>query len=386
MKKLLISVGLVVCLVMAFALPACVPKAAPPVEEVGPYEKYVASLPEGCFPVPRDCFEQAIEEGALNEYNWAEWWPEEIYSGFSEEFGIKVTNDYYASIDEVVAKFKLNPETPYDIVYGAGIGNFKRLQALGAVREINADWIPNVRKYIPEEFIEMDYDPGWRYSVSSDMYFTGYGYNTKYVDDPRIPSFAVLFEPDEKYKGRITLLDDMFEVIGAALIYLGYSWNSEDEEELMEAKDLLLRLKPDLMAFESSPKRLLSEEEAWISQQWYGDLWAQHRDDEYIVGVLPAEGTLMGVSTTFIPVGSPHPAAAHLFINYFFRPDVNAVLLEAIVGSPMHTGAIELLPEEMLEWAAPPEGYIELCEIGDPRVYTGKGLELRTAIWEEVKR
>lgn len=44
---------------------------------------YVSSLPEGCFPVPQDCFEQAVEEGELCIYDWAEWWPEEIYEGFS---------------------------------------------------------------------------------------------------------------------------------------------------------------------------------------------------------------------------------------------------------------------------------------------------------------
>ncbi len=37
-------------------------------------------------------------------------------------------------------------------------------------------------------------------------------------------------------------MDDMFEVIGSALAYLGYSPFSDDEGELMEAKEVLLLL------------------------------------------------------------------------------------------------------------------------------------------------
>jgi spermidine/putrescine transport system substrate-binding protein len=232
----------------------------------------------------------------------------------------------------------------------------------------------------------MEYDPGWKYSVASDIYFTGYSYNTKYVDDPRIPSWKVLFEPDEKNKGRITLLDNMFEVIGAALVYLGYSPFSDDEGELMEAKEVLLRLKPDVMAYDSWPKRLIMEEEAMISHMWYGDTLAIREDYEYVRGVLPSEGAVMGMDIMLIPIGSPHPATAHLWLNYLFRPEVNTLLLEGIGYSPIHTAVSKLLPEEMLEWMVPPEGYTDKCGLFDPRGYTGKGLELRAAIWEELKR
>ena len=52
----------------------------------------------------------------LNIYDWAEWYPEEMFEGFTKEFGVKITRDHFASSDEMMTKFMLNPKTPYDLV------------------------------------------------------------------------------------------------------------------------------------------------------------------------------------------------------------------------------------------------------------------------------
>ena len=393
--KLLGAIVLAAVLTIAF-VPGCAKEAPAPTPAPAPaptpapapvptaYEKYVASLSEGEYPVPRECFEQALEEGKLDLYDWAGWWPEEIYDDFSEEFGIEVTRSYLASEEEVKTKFSLYPETPFDLVLGFSIETLAHLREVGAVQQINHDWIPNVFEYIPEKLIEMEYDPGWKYSVSHYINFPGYLYNTKYVDDPRIPSWAVLFEPEEECKGKIVLPNEMYKPIGAALKYLGYDFFSDDEAELMEAKELLLQLKPHVMTFDSWPRAALLGDECWISTLGYGDGWFLHEEYEAIVPALPAEGTKLGIGLICNPIGSPNPAAAHLFLNYLFRPEVNALLIETIRYTPTHTAVPELLSEEVLRIVTPPEGYLEKCDLFDPRAATGRGLELRTAIWEEL--
>jgi len=361
------------------------PTTPAPAPEPTAYENYVAGLQEGEFPVPCETYEQAVEEGKLYIYDWAEWWPAEIFEGFSEEFGIEVVRDHYASTQEIKTKFALYPETPFDLIIGIGIVSFVPLQDLGVLQQINHDWIPNVREYTPEELKEMDYDPDLNYSVSTDLYFYGYLYNTNLVDDPRIPSWAVLFEPADEYKGRITLWDNANETIGAVLKYLGYNWYSDDEAELMEARDLLLELKPHIMTYDSWPTLLLYGDEALISFLSYGDGWFVNAEYEAIVPALPAEGNKLGVDITCIPIGSPNPAAAHLFLNYLFRPEVNALLIQTIWYPPVHTAVPALLSAECLEKVAFPEGYLAKCDTFDPRSVTGRGLEQRTEIWEEMK-
>jgi len=363
------------------------PVTPPPVEPPpGPYDEYVAGLPAGCLPVPRDAFEQAVEGGKLYIYDWAEWWPEEIFEGFSEEFGIEVIRDHFASTDEVKTKFNLYPDTPFDLITGIGIEDFVPLLDIGVLREMNHDWMPNVFEYMAEDLMELDYDPGLEYSVATDLYFDCYVYNKEIVDDPRIPSWSVLFEPADEFAGRITLLDDANETVGAALKYLGYNWYSDNEAELMEAKELLLAVKPQVMTYDSWPSLLLYGDEALISALWYGDGWFMNDEYEAIVPALPSEGNKLGVDVAVNPIGSPNPAAAHLFLNYLFRPEVYAFYIQTIWYPPTHTAVLELLPADFQEKVAIPEGYLDKCDPFDPRAITGIGLELRTEIWEEMRR
>ena len=381
----------------AVAPPAPAPEApapeapapeAPAPEAPAPdaYDEYVAGQPMGSLPVPRETFEQAIEEGKLYIYDWAEWWPVEIFEGFSEEFGIEVIRDHYANTDEVKTKFGLYPETPYDLITGIGLEDTATLLDLGVAQQINHGWMPNVFEYMAEDLMEMDFDPGLEYTVATDLYFDAYLYNTNLVDDPRIPSWSVLLEPADEYKGRITLWDDSIETVGAVLKYLGYNWYSDNEAELMEAQELLLELKPHVMAYDSWPSLLLYGDEALISALWYGDGWFLNAEYEAIVSVLPSEGNKLGVDIAIIPIGSPNPAAAHLFLNYLFRPEVNALYIQAIWYPPTHTAVLELLPADFQEKVTLPEGYLDKCDPFDPRAITGIGLELRTEIWEEMKR
>jgi hypothetical protein len=63
-------------------------------------------------------------------------------------------------------------------------------------------------------------------------------------------------------------------------------------------------------------------------------------------------------------------------------------LLESIAYSPVHTTAHEFLSDEMKNWPGVKisDEYFEKSEFMNSKSFTGKGLELRTAIWEELKR
>ena len=74
------------------------------------------------YSVPQECLTQAKEEGRLHIYDWAEWWPEEIYTNFQKKYGIKIIRDNFASDDEYIAKFKLDPDAPYDVTLPSARG------------------------------------------------------------------------------------------------------------------------------------------------------------------------------------------------------------------------------------------------------------------------
>ncbi len=59
----------------------------------------------------------------------------------------------------------------------------------------------------------------------------------------------------------------------------------------MEAKELLLELKPHVMAYDSWPSLVLRGDEALISGLYYGDGWFLNAEYEAIVPALPTEGS-----------------------------------------------------------------------------------------------
>jgi len=354
------------------------------------YEEYVASVPEGCQPVPRECLEQAVAGGTFNMYDWAAWWPEEIYKNFEKEFGIKVIRDNYPDLDTALAKFRLNPNTSYDYF----LTNPKSLwymRKMDILEEMNHNWIPNVNKYLKEEIKDASWDPGYKYSIATSLGFDAYVVNTNFIDknDPRIPSWKFLFEGWDVYKDKLALRNEMNRVIGNTLKYLGYSLNSTNEKELMEAKEALLRLKPHIMAFDSWPKRAAVAQEIWIIEGIVHDYLSLgkligSKNPFYVC--YPPNGCVLSPMLAITPKGGNNPAATHLFMNYLYRPKVFATLINLIAYGYAHTGIDNLLTDEVKKWTTPPEGYIKKCEVLGPDSFTGKGEEIRSKIWEEVKK
>ncbi|GAJ20632.1 unnamed protein product, partial [marine sediment metagenome] len=78
----------------------------------------------------------------------------------------------------------------------------------------------------------------------------------------------------------------------------------------------------------------------------------------------------------------------HLFANYLARPEENTILINGIAYSPTSSAVkFENLSEELRNWSGfiPPEGYLEKCEPWPYEPYSGEALELRIAIWEDLK-
>lgn len=356
------------------------------------YEEYVASLENGYEPVPREVFEQAMKEGQLNIYDWASWWDEDLYDDFSKIFGIKIVRDNFANYEEMLTKYKLNPNLKYDFVL-PGPRSFDQMKALGLISKLNHDWLPNVTKNIRPAFKQMAFDPGNQYTVLYGLGMAGYVVNTSFVDknDPRLGHWSYLFDApkDLPSHGKLIVRDNMFSTIGAALQYLGYSLNSVDEKELMEAKKALLELKPYIMAFDSWPKRQIIGKQSWVTGPHnLGDYMPFMDDVPGLIAVLPKGSTELRGSCLVIPKPAPHKAVAHLWINYLFRRD-RAVKHSISSGhvSP-HKEVFQLLPPKVKAFPVfqATGEYIQNSEFLEPPAYTGKGLEIRTKIWEELKK
>jgi spermidine/putrescine-binding protein len=173
----------------------------------------------------------------------------------------------------------------------------------------------------------------------------------------------------------MTMLDDLRDVIGAFLRLRGHSINSIDPGELEAARRDAVAAKQNLKAYLSAPvKAQLIAGDVWLAQLWNGDAAQARREQPALDWILPREGGTLWIDSLVLPAASPHPRAAHEFINYILRPEVGAAISATTgYGSP-NQAAMPLLQD--------PVPYPSANELA--RLEIQKDLGRASALWDEI--
>jgi spermidine/putrescine transport system substrate-binding protein len=258
-------------------------------------------------------------EKQLNIYNWSDYIAEDTVPNFEKEFGVTVTYDTYESNEEMVAKLQAGA-SGYDIVVPSNY-IVPVMAATGLASVLNKKYLTNLGNLAPT-FVNPVFDPGNEHAIPYQWGTTGFAYRNDKVPAPG-DSWAIFL--DEKYKGKMTQMDDMRDVIGAWLRFRGHSLNSVDPVELSVAKSDALAAKKNLKAYISAPvKGQLISGDVWIAQLWNGDTEQAKAEQPALGYVLPKEGCTIWTDSMVITASAPHKRAAHEFINYVLRPEVGA--------------------------------------------------------------
>ncbi len=315
----------------------------------------------------------------LNIYNWSDYIAEDTISNFEKEFGVKVNYDTYEDNEAMLAKLQAGA-TGYDIVVPTGY-MIEIMLKQNLLAPINHENIPNL-KGVSKALASPPYDPGRKHTVPWQWGTTGFGYNSKKI--PRTPdSWDLLW--DRKYKGKITMLDDMRSVISVALKKLGYSLNSTSEKELLEAKKLLLEQKPLLKAYISAPvKSLLISGEVWISHLWVGDVLMAKEENDALEYCIPKEGCEIWDDNLAIPKTAPHKYTAEIWMNYCLQPEVSAGVSNYVHYATPVEAAKKLINEADRKNPGiyPPPEVMKRLEF---QVDIGEATRIYDQIWTELK-
>lgn len=338
------------------------------------------ALAAGLTFLPR--FSLAEEEKKLNFYNWDTYIGETTLADFKDATGIDVKMDLYADNDELFAKLKEgNPG--YDAIVPTN-DTLERMIKANMVMPLDHSKIPNMAN-IDKPFQDALFDPGRKYSIPYMWGTLGVGYRTSKINGA-IDSWKYLFEPSSPYAGRISLLGDAQNVIGCALKYLGYSFNTTKPEEIKKAEDLLIAGKKNVKVYApDNGQDLLASGEVDVAQEWNGDILQVMNDDKDLNYVVPTEGSLVWQDTVAIPTGAPHPENAHKFLNFLLDGQVGAKIAEFIQYATPNAAAKALMSKEYLANAAiwPSEEVLAKCE---PSIYVGEdGTKLRDEAWTRIK-
>jgi len=315
----------------------------------------------------------------LNVYNWSYYIAESTIPAFEKEFGVEVTYDNYSSNEELLAKLQVGA-AGYDLIfpsdYMVGI-----MRTEGLLERLDLANIPNF-KNVEKRFTDLPFDPGNIYSIPYLWGTTGIGVNTEKVTE-EVDSWNILW--DEKYKERVSMLDDMRGLANPALKLLGYSINTTNPKQIEEAKALLIKQKPLVKVYTSETYiEFLKSGDIWLAQGYSGDVFQVIKENKAIKYVIPKEGSDIWVDNMCIPKGAKNKYTAEVFVNYLLRPEVGAEVSNFTWYANPNEASQRFINPEILNNSAiyPPSSVLDKCEFQKD---VGEVTELYEQLFNEVK-
>lgn len=317
----------------------------------------------------------------INVYNVGDYIDEDVIAMFEKENpDIKVNYETYYTNEEMYIKVK-NKSSAYDVLFPSDYMVERMIQE-GLLNKLNYDNIPNIEN-IGEQYLNLDYDPKREYSVPYMWGTMGIMYNKDMVDEKDVTSWRAVF--DEKYSGKIFMLDSERDMIGITMKMLGYSMNSKEDAELAEAKEALIKQKPLVKAYcgdEVKDKMIANEGAMTIA--WSGDAFYCMELNDSLAYSVPEEGSNLWFDSMVVPVTSKHQAEAEKFIDFMCRPDIAKLNAEYIGYSTANTEAQKLLGKEISEDKL---RYPDLSELDNMEIfaYDPELTEKYSELWQQVK-
>ena len=330
---------------------------------------------------------QAADTVTLTVYNWGQYISDgtdgyiDVIAAFEEKYpNIKVNYITFDSNETMYTKLKTGGAS-YDVIIPSDY-MIEKLINEDMLLELNFDNIPNY-ELVDDSFKNMSYDPENKYSVPYTWGYVGIIYNTKYVNEEDAVDWELLW--NTTYAGKILMFDNCRDSFAIAEAALGYSINTEDEEELQAATEKLKAQKNLVQSYVMDQIfDKMERGEAWIAPYYAGDYLYMLEENEDLAFYAP-DGYNLFVDACCIPTCAEHKEEAELFINFLCEPEICGENLEYLGYSVPISAAKEYMDEEMAEneIAYPSD---ELLSKGEAySALSTEGNQLMNDLWLSVK-
>lgn len=257
----------------------------------------------------------------LKLYNWGEYMGEDLIDNFEKQYGVKVIVEYFDSNEMMYTK--LQSGDSYDVLVPSDY-MIERLIKNNSLMKLDQSLLPNLSS-LAEGVKSLPYDSDNTYSVP---YFWGsvgivYNHNNVPKEEVEQQGFSILKNPE--YKGKLYMYDSERDSFMIALKALGYSMNTDKEEEIEAAynwlKELNDTMEPVYVTDEVIDNMMNGSKD--LAVVYSGDaatILAENEDMSYF---MPNEGTNLWSDAMVIPANAENPKLAHEFINYVLSYDAS---------------------------------------------------------------
>ena len=281
----------------------------------------------------------------LNVYNWGEYISDgsddsiDVIKEFEEISGIKVNYTLFDTNEDMYAKV-VHGGSQYDIIIPSDY-MIARLIDEDRLEKLDFDKIPNI-SLIDDKYRYTDFDPEGAYTVPYTWGMVGLVYNTKHVTAEEASTWDILW--NEKFKGKVLMFGNSRDAFGIALKKLGYSFNTENLEEIDKAADALKAQKAinQMYAMDQTFDKMANEN-AYAAPYYAGDCLTMMERNEDLAFSYPKEGVNQFIDSICIPKGTTNKDAAEAFINFLCETDIAVANCEFISYFTPQTKAMEIV-------------------------------------------
>jgi spermidine/putrescine transport system substrate-binding protein len=324
----------------------------------------------------------AQAEGTLQLYNWGDYTSPELIEKFEAETGIDVVITDYDSNDTALAKVEAGGHG-FDLVVPSA--NYVPIWIeKGLAQELDLTKLPN-HKNIAPEWMNVDYDPGRKFSIPWQWGTTGVGVNkTAYAGD--INTSAIWLDPPPELVGKVNVTPEMNDVIGLATMYMGGQPCSEDAEVMKKVRDKLLEAKPKWQSMDYGMTEKMAANDVMASVYWNGAIFRARLQNPDVAYGHPKEGFILWMDQVMLLSDAQNVDNAYKFLDFIAMPEHAAMISAFARYANGIAGSEAFMPADMKdapELVIPPE-------LADKGVFfktcTGKAQEYITAIWTELQK
>ena len=274
----------------------------------------VLALIAGLFAMQGGGEGRPFEGQTLYIYNWGEYTGENIIADFEEETGASVVMDNFDSNEQMYIKVA-NQEV-YDLLVPSDY-MIQRLIEEDLLQKLDKSKLDCMDK-LSDAVKGLPYDPENDYSVPYFWGTVGIVYDKTKVDIEDLEREGYNIFLDEKYKGDVYLYDSERDSFMMALKALGYSMNTEDEQELQEAYEWLVQcvqtMDTEIVTDEIIDN--MAQGRKALGLIYSGDATYVMAENENMGFFMPEGGTNLWSDAMVIPKNAQNPELAHAFINY----------------------------------------------------------------------
>ncbi|MBQ8604071.1 MAG: ABC transporter substrate-binding protein [Oscillospiraceae bacterium] len=289
------------------------------------------------------------QDVTLNVFNWGEYMSlgqdgaMHVNKEFEALTGIKVNYQTFDNNEGMYTKLKSGGAN-YDVIIPSDYMIAKMIKE-DMLQPLDWSQIPNATLYINERYMDLEYDPGNVYSVPYTWGTVGIIYNTTLVDEAP-DSWDALW--DERYANDILMFGNSRDAFAIALLKNGLSLNPKTVEDIEIAREDLIAQKDVVQAYVNDEIfDKMCGGEAALAPYYAGDALTMMEENPDLSFALPKEGTNLFTDAAVIPKDAKNVEAAHMYINFLNETDVALANAEYIYYPTPHTGAYELLDEEL---------------------------------------